>query len=337
MRCRVVETTEPPILQRYDNTTTPRVAHAIALGIQLFYMYQIAHYVLWPNLITILKAGPDEDEDAIDYISNPREVFIVLFSLSDLLSLPYRPQSVASFFAFMSFLLSFPDTPKPRTTPFSFLLFSLILHTFNLHFSLLSPTLLMTPSWILPLVTLYRLLMARVLRPAFYFCLPVLLGACILLSTSLDDINLIVRVPSNFVSTLSLASAPEETRVASLVILGLGFAMLLYLIHGVATLFPLVITPTSASRSPWDVYDSEIGNAARRSFITALLRYSEPYFFPSTVRIVVLVCASVPTAIIRLTGKATVAHRVREGVKSLLWRALIGPAGLVLAGIWRWR
>ncbi|KZV99047.1 hypothetical protein EXIGLDRAFT_726527 [Exidia glandulosa HHB12029] len=338
-RCRVVETTEPPILQRYDSITTPRIAHAIALGIQLFYMYQIAHYVLWPNIITIYKApGDTDDGDEIDYISNPREVFIVIFSLSDLLARPYRrPQSFASLLAFLSFLLSFPDTPKPRTTPFSFLLLSLILHTFNLHFSLLSPTLLLSPSWILPLVTLYRLLIVRVLRPAFYFCLPAILGAAILLSTSLDDINLIVRAPLNTISMFSLASAPEETRLTSLIILGLAVAMMLYLIHGVATLFPIVIAPPRRPISPWDAYDREIGIVARRTFVTALLRYSEPYFFPATIRLMVLVCVSLPASIIRLTGKTEMALRVREGVKSLLWRALIGPAGVLISLIfWRW-
>lgn len=300
-------------------------------------MYQIAHYVLWPSIITISKTDAPDDDDDIDYISNPREVFIVLFSLSDLLAMPYRPQSPASLLAFLSFLLSFPDTPRPWTTPFTFLLLSLMLHTFNLHFSLLSPALLMSPSWILPLVTLYRLLIARVLRPAFYFCLPVILGACVLLSTSLEDLNLIVRAPSNAISALALASTPEQTRLAAAIMLGLALAMLLYLIHGVSTLFPLVIAPPRTPVSPWDAFGREIGVVARRTFVTALLRYSEPYFFPSTLRLVVLVCVSLPTSIIRVTGKTEMAQRVREGVKSLLWRALIGPMGLVVAGLWLWR
>nr|UHA57741.1 beta-flanking protein [Auricularia cornea] len=331
-RCRVVESTEPPILQRYDSFTTPRVAHAITLGIQVFYIYLVAHYVLWPNVITIY-AG-DATEGDIDYISSPREVLIVLFSLSAVLGLPARRQSFASLLTFLSFLFSFPDTPKPKTTPFSLLLLSLILHTFDLHFSLPTPALLMNPPFILPLLTLYRLLLSRVMRPAFYFCAPVILGACIMLSTSLDDIQLIGKP---MFSVFNLASAPEETRLASLMILGLGIALFFYLVHGVASVFPMALPGKPPASSPWDAYDRAIGLAARRSFITTLLRYSEPYFFPPTIRLVVVVCVSTPVAVIRMLGKPDMALHVRDGVQSLLWRALIGPAGFIIAGFWRWR
>ncbi|EJD51914.1 hypothetical protein AURDEDRAFT_111482 [Auricularia subglabra TFB-10046 SS5] len=331
-RCRVVESTEPAILQRYDSLTTPRVAHAITLGIQLFYIYLVAHYVLWPNVITIY--ANDAADGDIDYISSPREVLIVIFSLSAVLGLPARRQSFASLLTFLSFLFSFPDTPKPKTTPFSLLLLSLILHTFDLHFSLPTPALLMNPPFILPLLTLYRLLLSRVMRPAFYFCAPVILGACIMLSTSLDDIQLVAKP---VFSVFNLASAPEETRLASLMLLGLGIALFFYLVHGVASVFPMALPNRPPTPSPWDAYDRAIGLAARRSFITTLLRYSEPYFFPPTIRLVVVVCVSAPVAVIRMLGKPDMALHVRDGVQSLLWRALIGPAGLVIAGLWRWR
>jgi len=219
------------------------------------------------------------------------------------------------------------------------LLLSLILHTFNLHFALPTPALLKSPTSIMPQLTLYRLLITRVLRPAFWFCLPVILASCVLLSTSLSDINLIVRAP---LGVLNFAPAPEETRVTSLTILGIAVAMLFYLIHGVASIFPTVITNRQSGdphtpASPWDAYGREVGIVARRAHITALLQYSEPYWFPPTVRIVMRVFVAPPVTIIRLLGKRDMALRVRDGVQALLWRAMIAPAGVVLAVLFSWK
>lgn len=340
-------------LYRYDQICTPRsvrylnppsasnsifrVAHAVALLCQLIYIGVLTHYILWPDIITIFADGtpqPRTRTSVVD-ISSPREILLIVFSLSDTLCRPISPRSAASFITFLAFLLSFPSSPIPDTTPFLMLLLAFTMHVFNLHFSFPSPALLFSPARTVPMLTLFRLLIAHALRPAFYFATPILLVSTFLLSASLGDIGF-----QNDMHT----PAPAQTRLTMLMLMGFGLLMFFFIISAIILVFPSIISPHKrrdprAPVSQWDRYEpTYIGLAARRDFVALLLVYSRPHYFPYPIAIIKLVFVSIPAAIIRLTGRRDVEANVRNGVQAVLWRVNIAPVAIVLAGVfWRFK
>ncbi|KAH7107059.1 hypothetical protein BKA62DRAFT_765614 [Auriculariales sp. MPI-PUGE-AT-0066] len=326
VRCRVLASTEPHALQRYDSFTTPRVMHAISLGIQFVYILSILNYVLWPERMTIYRTstenGNGDTGGEIDYINGPREVFIVVFALSDLMCFPIlRPQAFASLLAFLSSIF-FPEYPEAEDIP-------LCTAAPLAHLAHIQSALRPSDTGIVD-VSNSHYASAYTLPPP-YHAGP---ATCILvLPTGHPWI-----VP---VTTFKMMVSPEETRVTSVVILFMGVAMLFYLIHGVASIFPTIIA-TQQAREPhtpvsaWDKYGLEVGVVARRAFVTSLAQYSEPYWFPPTVRIIMRVFVAPPVLFIRLLGKRDMSLRVRDGVQALLWRAMIAPAGVVLWTLLSW-
>jgi len=326
------DSAEPALVLHYDRLCTPRVMHAQALFVQVLYIGFIMHYVLWPDVVTIFSRKTVS-------AANPREIFIVLFSLSDVLCRPVAPVSLASLLTLLAFVLSFPSAPLPDHAPFSLLLLSLFMHVFNLHFTTPSPALLFPVSTITPMITLFRLLIARALRPAFYFCTPVVLLSSWFLSASLGEFGLGLVLAS----LGGALASPAETRLAALMMFFFGVMMFLFTMFGVVIVFPSIISPVphvdpGVPPSRWDAYQPPaIGIAARRYFVRVLLVYAQTHYFPSPVAAVQLVFVSVPALLIRVIGGKDLAVNVRAGVQALLWRVLIAPSAVIIASLWGWK
>jgi hypothetical protein len=74
----------------------------------------------------------------------------------------------------------------------------------------------------------------------------------------------------------------------------------------------------------WDAYSSEVGRAARASFVRAVILYSSPYTFPAPFSLLQAVLITGPSFVVNSLG-----YRLSFAqAEKILWRMTVGPLAL---------
>ncbi|TDL28326.1 hypothetical protein BD410DRAFT_215627 [Rickenella mellea] len=244
----------PRSLLKLDRLATPRVLHALELILFSLYLGLLAHYVLRPPISTDL--GKHQSF----------EWRIILMSLYALSCTVKRPQAGSVLFCLtlLSFLVRLPASPLPGDVTFTILLTCLSMHILQLQFpNLPSPIFLFPHSRSLPLSHVLQILVMDIYMSSLAFFLPALAAVAFLLSVSLADSFLHLR--KYVFNGVVNQPAPEDTRVAFLLL----FVLLILLLFGLAISLTLIYpSKTTRSSTQWDSYTSQIG-LLRRAYCAA--------------------------------------------------------------------
>jgi len=250
-----------------------------------------------------------------------------------LLARPWSIQHLPFILVLLSFVFALPSVPLPSDTSFMVLYIALAVQILFLHFPHPpSPLFLFPCHQSLPLSVILTHSMSHMFIPIVLFFLPVLLLAALLLSLSLADSTLKLSL------TNMLDPSPMHTRAVFLALFAAAVILLLLCLIMGAAKFPSLsvadksVTPYGQS---WDRYSRRVGLDARRAFVRALLRYSNPYYFPPPLNLLHLLFVRLPCTVLSVFGKSGPSLHL-EVVEQILWRVTVGPFVGVIAGIWLW-
>ena len=285
-----------------------RILHAVDTLSQLGFLALQVHYILNPPARPLIVE--------VSRLVGAREILLIIYSAA-LLCQSWTSYAVPCAMVFSSFLFSLPSVPFPGDGAFTILLVALPLHVLLLHLPRPpSPNFLFSPSVFLPLSTLLWHEFTRTLYPILLFYLPAFLVSSFLLSQALAD-----SIPQFFVIQ-TLIAAPMEIRGAFVVM----WAVIVLLI--VSSTVLLVLFSASLLSSPqrpssaWDRYSQPIGLQARRTYLTTVTIFSEPYYFPAPFNLLQLVFLQLPGVLLRLTGDQELL--ILRPVQAALWRCTVG-------------
>ncbi|KAA1468652.1 hypothetical protein DENSPDRAFT_771304 [Dentipellis sp. KUC8613] len=310
------------ILQHLDAKVTPRVIHALDTLLQLGYLALLANYILHPPDRPIIATASG--------VVGGREIVLLIYSFSLLLR-PNKPHIIPSILVILAFMSSLPSAPFAGETPYTILLFALVLHVLILHLPRPpSPNFFLAPDISLPLSTLLWYEFSRTLFPVLLFYLPAFLISSYLLSVAIAD-----SFPHFPPGIMVFTSSPMETRQALLILWGIIYFLILasaaLLVLFSASLLSLPKRPSST----WDRYSRPVGLSARRIFAATVTAYATPHPFPPPFNLLWFVFIWLPTIMLRVFGvKVPV---MAQTVERTLWRCTVGIVGLVVAGLWLWR
>lgn len=285
----------------------------------------LAHFLLYPLTKPIITGSLKQQEQ--------REYFLTLFPIA-LLARPWSIRVFSFLLVLFSFMFSLPSVPFPDETLYMVLYLALALQIMFLHFPHPpSPLFLLPVHWSLPLSVLLTYSVSHMFLPVILFFLPVTLLAVLLLSASLADTTL------KFFSLMTLDPSPLQTRTVFLILLAAVLLLLLLSLIVGAAKFPSISMTADNSRSPhgqkWDRYSRRVGLGARKAFIRALVRYSQPYYFPPPLNLLHLIFVRFPWLVLSLFGQNGPFLHL-EVAERMLWRVTVGPVIWVVAGIWFW-
>jgi len=286
----------------------------------------LAHYLLYPPAKSIITGKLDEQ--------GLREYFLTLFPLP-LLARPWSIRSLPFLLAFLPYIFSLPSVPQPDDTSFMVLHFALGLQILFLHFPHPpSPVFLLPFQLSLPLSTLLTHSMSRMFFPVVIFFLPVTFLAAVLLSASVAETTL------GFLSMIPSDPSPMQSRVVFLLLFAVVILLLLLSLIVGAAKYPFILMAEDKMLLPlgqnWDRYSRRVGLDARKTFVAALVRYSQPYYFPPPLNVVQLVFIRLPWRVLLILGKKGPFPHL-EVVERILWRASVGPIVWLMSGVWLWK
>jgi hypothetical protein len=85
----------------------------------------------------------------------------------------------------------------------------------------------------------------------------------------------------------------------------------------------------------WDRYSAAVGLRSRRTFVTAVAAYSEPYYFPPPFNLLQILFVHLPRFLLELFGWKE--SPVAEWVECVLWYLTSGPLTFVMVAVcWPW-
>lgn len=293
--------------------------HLFDVLLRLVYLGAFLHFAILPPIPSTESTQPMAPQF--------REYLIVLYAASQL----FRPWGLVNtpyILVFLAFLSCLPSVPFPQDYAYSVLLAALCLDILQLHFPIYpTPILLLPPNQALPLSVLIAHGTFKIFLPVILFFLPAILLASFLLSISLSDTFLPI-----FTLT-TLEPSPLEARMAFLSLLTITFILL---ICSLAML--ILVYPTLSSQGPqnsWDRYSKSIGLDARRRFASTVVTYSEPHFFPPPLHVIRVVFLA-PSLVLPRLPRWKDWQPWLNGLEAVLWRILVLPGALVVAGFWGW-
>ena len=296
--------------------------HAVDILLQLSYLALLSDYILRPpeRPVVITNRNP----------IGAREILLMIYSIASLLRPPRLP--VAPFaFVTGAFLFTLPSAPFPGNTSYSFLLGALLLHVLLLHLPRTpSPIFLFSPEVTLPLATVLWHEFTRMIYPCILFFLPATILASFFLSIALED-----SIPQFPVVLTLLEPAPMEIRIAFSVL----WIILMLLMIMSATLLVLFsasfLSTSSRPACSWDRYSVAVGLRSRRTFVTAVAAYSEPYYFPPPFNLLQVLFVHLPRLLLQLFGWKE--SPVTEQIEGVLWYLSTGPLTFVVVAVcWPW-
>lgn len=309
-------------LQRFRSVATPRIMHAVDVLLQLGYLALLSYYILRPPERPVVTANR--------ILIGVREVLLMIYSIASLLRPPKLPVVPFAFVA-GAFLFTLSSVPFPGDTSYSFLLGALLLHVLLLHLPQTpSPIFLFSPKVTLPLATVLWHEFTRTIYPCLLFFLPATILASFFLSIALED-----SIP-HFLGVFTLLEpAPMEIRMAFTV---LWVILMLFIVVSAALLVLFNASFLSTSSQPicsWDRYSVAVGLRSRRTFVTAVATYSEPYYFPPPFNVLQTLFVHLPRLLLRLFGWKE--SPVTEQIEGVLWYLTTGPLTFVVVIIcWPW-
>ncbi len=296
--------------------------HAVDILLQLSYLALLSDYILRPPEHPVVTTNRD--------LIGAREVLLMVYSIASLLRPPMLPAAPFAFVA-GAFIFTIPSTPFPGDTSYSFLLGALLLHVLLLHLPQTpSPIFLFSPEVTLPLAAVLWHEFTRTIYPCLLFFLPATTLASLFLSTALED-----SIPQ-FPRVLTLLEpAPMENRIAFSL---LWITLVLFMMISATLLVIFNASFLSTSFQPvcsWDRYSVAVGLRSRRTFVTAVAAYSEPYYFPPPFNLLQILFVHIPRLLLRLFGwKESPATEQMEGV---LWYLTTWPLTFVVVAVcWPW-
>ena len=299
-----------------------RIVHAVDTLLQLGYLALLSDYILRPPERPAVTTGRS--------LIGAREVLLMIYSIASLLR---PPTFLVAPFAFVAgaFLFTLPSAPFPGDTSYSILLGALLLHVLLLHLPRTpSPIFLLSAEVTLPLATVLWHEFTRTLYPCFLFFLPATILATFFLSTALED-----SIPHLPTVLTVLEPAPMEIRIAfSVLWIILIFFMMISAI--LLVLFDASFLSTSfQSVCSWDRYSVSVGLRSRRTFVTAVVAYSEPCYFPPPFNLLQILFVHLPHLLLQLFGWKECP--VIERIEGVLWSLTTGPLTFLLVIVcWPW-
>ncbi|KAJ6581263.1 hypothetical protein B0H19DRAFT_1114502 [Mycena capillaripes] len=292
---------------RYDALCTPRVVHFMELATHLTYFGLLVSYVMHPPYEPMISAE-------LDYIGL-REILLMVFS-SSILIRPWTIFNVPFAITLLTFLLALPIVPFATGTSFNILLLCFVFHAFQFHFSSPpSPLFLFKVHQSLPFAHFLALGFYRIIFPITLFFLPIFILGTAWLSIALEETFF---VPT---SLFNLLPTPMQTRTTVLFM----FFTLLAAIFCSLFIFVVQGRGLDPDTSGWDSYSSEVGRAARASFVRAVIWYSSPYTFPAPFSLLQALLINGPSFVVNRLGFQMSFARAEK----ILWRMTVGPVALV--------
>ncbi|KAF9443715.1 hypothetical protein P691DRAFT_678948 [Macrolepiota fuliginosa MF-IS2] len=324
----------------FNTDATPYKTHLLELFFDLGSTLLLLSYVIRP------PNWPDSDNRSQDPITNysytPRELYLVVYALSVLVS-AQGAIVITSALILLAFALSCPSLPLPGGLPFSVLLWVAPLRFFMYHKPsiLPGPLLLIAHHHSLPLAKFFANGLARIIRPLFFFYLPVALIACFTLSISLSGpligpltylhaFHLSQWIPPTPGSDLPIIGvAPMDTRILFFLF---SVAVLLFVIasaYVIGTSTPVAyVRPTIQFPSlAWDFYTPEIGYEARIESYRATMVYSMDYPFPPPLNLIELLFVTIPISFVRALGYR---HAKRATIARFIWNLTVRPFMIIM-------
>ena len=302
-----------------------RVSHFLELVGELLLVVALAHYLLYPPTGSTITGWPFKQQ-------GPREYFLILFPMALLLR-TWSIHHIYFILVLISFVFTLPYVPLPNDTSFVILLVAFAAQILLLHCpNPPSPLFLFPCHQSLPLSILLIQSASRMFIPIVLFFLPVLLLATLLLSSSLSDTTFKMS------PTTTLDSSPIQTRTFILVLFSVAILLLLLCLVMGSVEFPslssadMSVTPQGQR---WDRYSQRVGLDARKAFVRALVRYSEPYNFPPPLNLLHLLLVRLPWTARYLCGEKGPSPYL-DAVEQILWRVSVGPVVAAVAGFWLW-
>ncbi|KAJ7257881.1 hypothetical protein B0H12DRAFT_1322705 [Mycena haematopus] len=295
---------------RYDGLCTPRALHFMELVTHLAYFGLLVSYVMHPPFEPIIS------RTRLEYIG-AREILLVVFS-SSILIRPWTLFTIHFAMTLLIFVFSFPAVPFASGVSFNFLLLAFVLLCFQLHMSSPpSPLYLFKVDLTLPFAHFLANGFYCIIFPLVLFFIPIFILGTAWLSMALEDT--FFAEPA----FISLLPTPIQTRTTVL------FVFFTLLVAMSCSLFIFVVQGRhlDPDASGWDAYSSKVGLAARASFVRTVISYSSPYTFPAPFSLLQAVIITGPSFVFsRLGFQLSFAQ-----TEKLMWRATVGPVGLVCA------
>lgn len=295
------------------------MSHLVELTIYLSYIAILAHYALSPS---------DKPLEAEYSHLSIRAILLMVYAFTRLCQ-PWTLFTGPFLLVLIAFLAALPFAPSAEDISYGVILLALSLHILQLQLPYPPGPLHLFPAdQALPVAILIWHGVSRVFLPVVIFFLPALVLALFLLSTSLSD-----TLFQPFV-LLTLVPSPMEARTVFLVLLALLFILLLCSLFVLALVYPSVTFGPSVV-STWDRYSRSIGIEARRNFARTVVLYSTPYKFVPPFNVLELTLLLLPATVLRFVSQK---HKDfwLAGPRRTLWRAVVGPFGLLFAGFWFW-
>ena len=254
----------------------------------------------------------------------------MIYSITSLFRPPKLPVAPFAFVA-GAFIFTLPSAPLPGDTSYSSLLGALLFHVLLLHLPQTpSPIFLFSPEVTLPLATVLWHEFTRAIYPCLLFFLPATILASFFLSIALED-----SIPHFLGIFTLLEPAPMEIRMAFSV---LWIILVLFTMISAVLLVLFNASFISTSSQPvcsWDRYFVAVGLRSRRTFVAAVVAYSEPYYFPPPFNLLQILFVHLPRLLLRLFGWK--GSPVTEQIEGVLWYLTTGPLTFVVVVVcWPW-
>ncbi|KAI0335341.1 RNI-like protein [Cubamyces sp. BRFM 1775] len=199
---------------------------------------------------------------------------------------------------------------------FTLLLLAFYWEIVLLHFPVLpSPLLLASPDVVLPLSTLARRSLSRLIVPAVFF-IPGLFVSFFMLQLEMTP----------FFARFGPGLIPTD-RSATYLLLFTTFLFFLYC----ATIYSMLVHPFLAvsqgykpDMDPWDRYTESVGLEARKGFFHAVRRYGTAYYFPTPFNLVQVLAVRIPRLMLVTFRRSMAAERI-TALDKALWRVISPP------------
>jgi hypothetical protein len=289
------------------------VLHFLDLSVQLFYISTLAHYLLYPPFAS----------DGLDW----RASWLILYATSQFASIQ-SPHLIPYGLVLAEFLL--PLAVGCVDMALSPLHLAFAIHLFGLHLPHLPSPIFLFPRQLLPLSTFLAQIASEVYMPVSLFFLPVLLVTAILLCLSIAD-------QLSYIVQFTRTESPIGTREFFLILLILEALLLWLSFLIVAAALPR--QPTSkefrlqGDDAPEDSHPrTPFPPGFHAALIRAVVRYTNSehrYVFPPPFVVIQRIFIWLPTRILRDQRLDLVLPMIEK----VLWRLIVGPFGMLTAGI----